>query len=627
MTLFAAPLRILVVQLADIGDLVLATPALAALRDAHPTAHIALLCTPPVAVVVQGGDLVDAVHPFPRKQWETPRALFTPSTLLWLWDLGRFDVVVFLHHFTLRLGTVKFAVIAALCRAPRRLGLQNGHGWFLTESIADAGFGARHQAQHWLDVMALLGADPSPRPARVHSSADDHTWAAAILPPTDAPYVALHAGSGGYSTARRWSAEHFAAVAMQLHRDGARVVLVGSMGDDTPQVRALLAAAHIPTHDLSGRTTLGQLAAALARCRLFIGAESGVMHIAAAAGVPLVALFGPGNPAAWGPWALHAPAHIIRSAPPCSPCSYVAHTVGLRHGCEARTCMRMIAPPQVVSAAHTLLHADKAAAPATAPAIAPSPAIAIRRDGVRVLGLHVDAITYAAWLERIGAWVQGDQAKHVCTINPEFIMVAQNDTAFYAVLNQAALCVPDGVGLLWAARHLGAPLPQRVTGSDGVPLIAAAAAERGWRIFLLGAADGVADKAAAVLRARHPALQIVGVYGGSPRAVDEDEIVTRVNASGADILFVAYGAPAQDLWIARNLPRLRVKMAMGVGGSLDFIAGVVPRAPQWMQRYGLEWLYRLYLQPWRIKRMLRLPRFVWAVLRRGARGPAWRAER
>ena len=111
------------------------------------------------------------------------------------------------------------------------------------------------------------------------------------------------------------------------------------------------------------------------------------------------------------------------------------------------------------------------------------------------------------------------------------------------------------------------------------------------------------------MQTRYPGLKVVGAYSGSPAEVDEDKIVELVNASGADILFVAYGAPNQDKWIARNLPRLQVSMAMGVGGSLDFIAGIVPRAPAWMQKQGIEWLYRLLRQPWRLRRMLRLPRF------------------
>ena len=232
----------------------------------------------------------------------------------------------------------------------------------------------------------------------------------------------------------------------------------------------------------------------------------------------------------------------------------------------------------------------------------------------------MSAITYAEWLTLIGEWVCGNQPHHVCTINPEMIMIAQRDPNFHNILSRADLTVPDGVGLLWAAKQLGKPLPERVTGSDGVPLIAAEAAKRGWKLYLLGAAPGVADKAAEVLRTRHPELQIVGVYGGSPAPDEEDAIVARVNAANADILFVAYGAPNQDKWIARNLPRLHVKMAMGVGGALDFVAGVIPRAPQTFQRFGLEWLYRLYLQPWRIVRMMRLPRFMLAVLMRGAHG-------
>jgi len=202
----------------------------------------------------------------------------------------------------------------------------------------------------------------------------------------------------------------------------------------------------------------------------------------------------------------------------------------------------------------------------------------------------------------------------VCTLNPEFVMIARRDPNFWNILQRATLCVPDGVGLLWAARRQGTPLPERVTGSDGVPIIAQRAAQHGWRLYLLGAGPGIAQRTADILQARFPGLPIAGVYEGSPAPEDEDAIVERINVSGADILFVAYGAPEQDKWIARNLPRLKVTMAMGVGGAFDFIAGVVPRAPVWMQRMGIEWLYRLYLQPWRIKRMMRLPRFVLAVL-------------
>jgi N-acetylglucosaminyldiphosphoundecaprenol N-acetyl-beta-D-mannosaminyltransferase len=199
------------------------------------------------------------------------------------------------------------------------------------------------------------------------------------------------------------------------------------------------------------------------------------------------------------------------------------------------------------------------------------------------------------------------------------IMMAQRDVNFSNILRRAALTVPDGVGVLWAARRLGRPLPERVTGSDGVPRIAQRAAQAGWRLFFLGAAPGIAERAADVLRERFPGVQIVGTFSGSAAASEEADICARINASGADLLFVAFGAPEQDKWIARNAPRLNVAMAMGVGGTFDFVAGIVPRAPVIMQRAGLEWLYRLILQPWRIRRMMRLPRFALAVLLRGER--------
>jgi N-acetylglucosaminyldiphosphoundecaprenol N-acetyl-beta-D-mannosaminyltransferase len=278
----------------------------------------------------------------------------------------------------------------------------------------------------------------------------------------------------------------------------------------------------------------------------------------------------------------------------------------------------MVTPGQVVQTAIMALQGYLlGTGPAASLAAAPSRS----HERIQILGLPVDAITYDQWLNLIAGWVAGNTPRHVVTVNPEMLIIARQDPNFRHILQRADLCVPDGVGLLWAAKRQGTPLPQRVTGSDGLPIIAARAAERGWRLFFLGAAEGVADKAAEILRQRHPELQIVGTYSGSPAPAEEDAIVERVNASGADLLFVAYGAPEQDKWIARNLPRLQVKMALGAGGSLDFVAGVLPRAPLWMQRLGLEWLFRLYLQPWRIRRMLRLPRFVLAVLRSNALRP------
>jgi exopolysaccharide biosynthesis WecB/TagA/CpsF family protein len=616
------PRRLLVVQLADIGDLVLSTPALAALRAAHPSLHLALLTTPAAAPVVRGSPLADEVLTSSRAlvdlRHPSIRDAKAAAALMAHLRAGAYDTILFLHHLTTQAGALKLAALAAATSSPQRIGLDNGRGFFLTHRLPDDGFGAKHQAQYWLDLAALLGASPAPRPAQVAVSAADRAWAAQHVPPFPQPdgeaaggdsrFAVLHAGSGGYSRARRWEPANFAAVADRLAAErGLSLVLVGGPSDDSTAVKAALRA---PVLDLSRQTTVGQLTAVLERAAVFVGADSGVMHLAAAAGAPVVAVFGPSNHHAWGPWTPQGRAVVVRSATECSPCSYVGHGIGLREGCAARTCMKLVTADQVAGAALALIDGR-------APAQRAVPAHERWPRTVTLLDIPVSAITYTEWLDQIGAWVAESPRRlhHVCTVNPEMLMIAQRDPNFRHILQRADLAVPDGVGLLWAAQRRGQPLPERVTGSDGVPLIAERAAREGWRLFLLGAAPGVADRAAAVLRARYPGLLTTGVYSGSPSPQEEAEICARVNASQADLLFVAYGAPEQDKWIARNSPRLHVAMAMGVGGSLDFVAGVLPRAPLWMQRAGMEWLYRLYLQPWRIRRMLRLPRFVLAVLR------------
>lgn len=607
----SAPLRILVVQIADIGDLVLSTPALAALRDRHLGAHITLLTTPHAASVVRGSRLIDEIILFERRT-----GLREPGKLARLAGQlrrGSFDITLFFHHFSTRAGAFKFAAIAFAAGSRRRIGLGGPNSFFLNEPLDNQGFGGRHQAQYWLNLVALVDASPQPVSSSTVIDDDDRAWAAEHLPERR-PLAVIHAGSGGDSYARRWSSGDFAETAARLARErDAQVVFVGSAADDTQAVLNALAEP-IAAIDLTGKTTLGQLGAVLENADVFIGADSGVMHLACAAGAPVVAIFGPSNADAWGAWTPHGRSVVLRSAPECSPCSYVGHELGQRAGCPARTCMRMITPDMVMQAAARMLDREvMGEAPPTPIKTRPPQAT------VTVLGMPVSAITYDAWLDQIEAWMHDppEMTRHVCTINPEMVMIARRDPIFRQVLRRADVTVPDGVGLLWAARHLGQPLTERVTGSDGVPRIAERAAEAGWKLFLLGAADGVAARTAEILMARYPGLKIAGTYAGSPKPEDEDAIVERVNASGADILFVAYGAPEQDKWIARNLPRLDATMAMGVGGSFDFIAGILPRAPLWMRNAGLEWLYRLYLQPRRIGRMLRLPRFALLVLLKG----------
>jgi N-acetylglucosaminyldiphosphoundecaprenol N-acetyl-beta-D-mannosaminyltransferase len=233
---------------------------------------------------------------------------------------------------------------------------------------------------------------------------------------------------------------------------------------------------------------------------------------------------------------------------------------------------------------------------------------------ISILGIPVHDVTTEETLTLIDEFVRERIPHQLCTVNPEFIMLAQKDLAFKQILDHSALNLPDGIGVVWAAKRLGQPLRERVAGSDLVGLIADRAQTTGWRIFLLGAAEGVAEQAEIKLRARYPRTRIVGAYAGSPRLEDEAEIAAQIRSSEADVLLVAYGAPQQDKWIARNIEQTGVAVAIGIGGSLDFIVGTQKRAPQAVQRLGLEWLYRLVREPWRWRRQLALPKFVWRVL-------------
>lgn len=243
---------------------------------------------------------------------------------------------------------------------------------------------------------------------------------------------------------------------------------------------------------------------------------------------------------------------------------------------------------------------------------------------VYILGVRVDRLTQCqvlAYLEQIlfsaHASPTPPPCRQIITVNPEFVMAAQKNTLFRACINHAALVMADGIGIVLAARFLRQPTPERVTGVDTLLELAKLCARQGQRMFLLGAAPGVAEIAGERLQGLIPDLQIAGTYAGSPAVEEEQEILERIHAARADVLCVAYGAPAQDLWIYRNLSRLPVALAMGVGGSFDFLAGRQRRAPLWMRKSGLEWLYRLYREPWRWRRMLALPQFVLHVVLKG----------
>lgn len=234
---------------------------------------------------------------------------------------------------------------------------------------------------------------------------------------------------------------------------------------------------------------------------------------------------------------------------------------------------------------------------------------------INILNTPVHPVTTQDTLAFVRHFMTESRLHQIATINPEFVMTAQQDAEFRQVLHQADLCIADGVGLIWASRWLGQPLPERVAGSELVYHLAALCASEGWRLFLLGAAEGVAAQTAVIFQNKCPNLQIAGTYSGSPDLSQNEAIIQMINASQADMLFVAYGAPRQDKWIARNRHALTtVRVAVGVGGSFDFVTGRSIRAPRWLQTMGLEWLHRLLREPWRWRRMLALPRFVYHVL-------------
>lgn len=241
------------------------------------------------------------------------------------------------------------------------------------------------------------------------------------------------------------------------------------------------------------------------------------------------------------------------------------------------------------------------------------------RPSLRILGVRVDDVTLPEAVECVREWVRAGHGslRHVVTVNPEFIIAARRDAQFRATLEAAELATADGVGVTLAARLLGRPLRERVTGVDLVEALAAAE-DPALRLFLLGAGPGIAEQAAAELTRRFPGCVIVGTWPGSPREEDAPEILERLRAARPAVLLVAFGHPAQDLWIARHrtdLAACGIMVAMGIGGTLDYLAGAIPRAPALVRRLGFEWLYRLIRQPWRWRRQLALPLFAALVLR------------
>lgn len=223
-----------------------------------------------------------------------------------------------------------------------------------------------------------------------------------------------------------------------------------------------------------------------------------------------------------------------------------------------------------------------------------------------ILGVPIDEVTLEEALDRIdGFAARGGRLHQVATVNSDFLARAQGDPELLRILRHVDLATADGMPLVWASRMLGGAIPERVTGADLVPAVAGRFAAGGRSLFLLGARPEVARTAAERLRERFPGLRIGGVYSpplADLEAMDHAEIIRRVNAARPDALLVAFGNPKQEKWIFRHRRSLEVPVAIGVGASLDFIAGSARRAPGWMQRAGAEWLWRLGNEPGRLWR-------------------------
>ena len=224
---------------------------------------------------------------------------------------------------------------------------------------------------------------------------------------------------------------------------------------------------------------------------------------------------------------------------------------------------------------------------------------------IAILGVPFDHVTIAQAIERIEAMIATRRPHYVVTANVDFLVQAHRDVELRRILLEADLVLCDGTPLVWASRWLGNALPERVAGSDLAPGLIRAAAEKGHRLFFLGAGPGIAAEAEARLRQQYPHINIVGTY--SPPfshllEMDHEEMARRIRAANPDILLVSFGCPKQEKWIAMHHRSLGVPVAIGVGATLDFLAGRVKRAPDWMRRTGLEWIYRLLLEPRRLYR-------------------------
>lgn len=369
--------RILIVKLATRGDLLLTTPALRALRERYPAARLDILTTPSSAPLLASSPLVDHTYTLDtpvaigyRKTGRYPPRLAALTGRLLSLRRAEYDALALAHHLTLPAGRWKHRALVGAINARLAVGLDNGHGGWLDLRVPDAGFGARHEADYFLQMAEALDAAPSPTDRRLDAA--DLGWGDLTIarPAPGQPLrVALHPGSGLYSVARRWPVESFVELARRLHeRTGATVVVIAGEGERALAERfsSLLGQ---PTWVVirADKTTPRQLAQTLSECDLFVGNDSFPMHLAVTLQVPTVALFGPTNVRAWGPYAPGAGAAVAvrRGDLSCSPCVYRGHALGTPQGCPERPCLTQLPVSAALEAALSLLkRRDERALPA-----------------------------------------------------------------------------------------------------------------------------------------------------------------------------------------------------------------------------------------------------------------------
>ena len=235
-----------------------------------------------------------------------------------------------------------------------------------------------------------------------------------------------------------------------------------------------------------------------------------------------------------------------------------------------------------------------------------------------ILGVGFDDVTAQQAVNRAFTVIERREKAYIVTPNPEIVWVARRDEGVRNVLNGAELVLPDGIGVIMAAKILGTPLRERVPGIDFAALLFDKMSQHDKSVFLFGAKPGIAEEAAQKLAAAYPGLVVSGVMDGYTK--NDDLTIERINSAKPDLLLVCLGAPRQELWIAANLDKLDVGLCVGLGGALDVYAGAVKRAPVFFRKLGLEWFYRLIREPRRIKRMIKLPLFILVVIFKRIRG-------